>query len=130
MIRIFQGIDIVEVAKIRKVVLKNRAFIGEVFTEKEREYCQSHKDQYLHFAGRFAAKEACMKALGVGLDPAGPGSLRDIEVVNQPSGMPDLHLGGWLARMSRKKRIIQKTVSISHSGDYAVASVILLGEMV
>lgn len=131
MIHIYQGIDIVEIPKLRKVLQKNRSFLEDVFTEKEREYCLSHKNHLVHLAGRFAAKEACMKALGTGLTPGSSGqALQDIEIVNHPSGRPELTLKGWMARISKKKKIIQKTVSIAHSGDYAVATVIMLGNVV
>jgi holo-[acyl-carrier protein] synthase len=131
MIRIYQGVDIVEIAKLRKMLQKNGSFLEEVFTEKEREYCLSHKNHLVHLAGRFAAKEACLKALGTGLTPgSGGNALQDIEIVNHPSGRPDLSLKGWAARISKKKQITQKTVSISHSGDYAVATVVMLGNMV
>jgi len=129
MMQIYQGVDIVEISKLGKVLQKNRSFLEDVFTEREREYCLAHKNHLVHLAGRFAAKEACMKALGTGLTPGGAGhSLQDIEIVNHPSGRPELSLAGWVARLVRKKHIIQKTVSISHSGDYAVAFVILLGD--
>ena len=129
MIRIYQGIDIVEVSKLRKILQKNPAFAAEVFTEKERAYCMSHKNHIVHMAGRLAAKEACLKALGTGLSGIS-GSLLDIEISNLPSGRPELRLSGWIGRLGRKKKISEKTVSISHSGSYAVASVIMLGDVV
>lgn len=108
---------------------KNSAFLDEAFTEQERAYCLSHKNHVQHLAGRLAAKEACMKALGTGLTPgSGPGALQDIEIVNHPSGRPELALKGWIARLCKKKQLTQRTVSIAHSGDYAVATVILLGK--
>lgn len=127
MMQIYQGVDIVEISKLGKVMQKNGSFLEDVFTEREREYCLSHKNHLVHLAGRFAAKEACMKALGTGLTGSAGHSLQDIEIVNHPSGRPELSLTGWVARLGRKKHIIQKTVSISHSGDYAVAFVIMLG---
>lgn len=130
MIQIYQGVDIVEISKLRKVLQKNSSFLDDVFTEKERAYCLSHQDHFVHLAGRFAAKEACLKALGTGLTPGSSGlALQDIEIVNHPSGRPELSLKGWVARISKKKQIIQRTVSISHSGDYAVATVIMLGNI-
>ena len=128
MIQIYQGIDIVDIAKLRKMLQKNASLIDEVFTEKEREYCLSHKNHVVHFAGRFAAKEACLKALGTGLTSGM--SLKEIEIINHPSGRPALSLKGWAARISRSRKIVQKSVSISHAGDYAVASVIMLGNVV
>jgi holo-[acyl-carrier protein] synthase len=131
LIYVYQGVDIVDVRKLRKVVEKNADFISEVFTEKEREYCMTHKNYYQHLAGRFAAKEACLKALGRGLSAAGiDHSLQEIEVINQASGRPDIVLKGWVSRTCKKKGIYQQTVSISHTKDYAVATVIMLGKMV
>lgn len=126
--RVYQGIDIVDIAKLRKMLQKNASLIDEVFTEKEREYCLSHKNHVVHFAGRFAAKEACLKALGTGLTSGM--SLKEIEIINHPSGRPELSLKGWAARISRSRKVVQKSVSISHAGDYAVASVIMLGNVV
>lgn len=126
MIRILQGIDIVDVSKIRKIMLSREAFANEVFTEREREYCLSRRDPYVHFAGRFAAKEATLKALGTGLSGDGiDGALGEIEVAPDRTGRPGLSLSGWTAKVGARKNIRQHTVSISHSGDYAVASVIL-----
>jgi holo-[acyl-carrier protein] synthase len=130
MMQIYQGVDIVEIAKLGRVLKKNSAFLEEVFTEKERAYCLSHRNHLVHLAGRFAAKEACLKALGTGLAPGNGGrALQDIEIINQPSGRPELSLKGWAARIGKKKLITRKTVSISHSGDYAVAFVVMLGDL-
>ena len=126
MIRILQGIDLVPVSKIRKIMLSRPDFAREIFTGAEREYCLARRDPYIHFAGRFAAKEACLKALGTGLSGNGiDGSLGEIEVSADKSGKPVLSLSGWTAKIGSRKKICQYTVSISHSGDYAVASVIM-----
>ncbi len=131
MTKIYQGVDIVDVRKLRKVIEKNPDFISAVFTEKEREYCMTHRNHYQHFAGRFAAKEACLKALGRGLSAGGiDHSLQEIEVVNLASGRPEMTLKGWVSGTCKKKGIYQQTVSISHTKDYAVATVIMLGKMV
>ena len=129
MIRILQGIDLVTVSKIRKIMLSRPNFCQEIFTGKEREYCLARRDPYVHFAGRFAAKEACLKALGTGLSSSGiDGSLAEIEVVSDRSGKPVLSLSGWTAKIGNRKKVCRHTVSISHSGDYAVASVIMTSE--
>ena len=125
---IYQGIDLVHVGKIKAIMLRRPEFAEEVFTGREREYCLSKRDPYIHFAGRFAAKEACLKALGMGLSGAGIDSaLSEIEVTPENSGRPLLNISGWTAKIGRRKKIGQSTVSISHSGDYAIASVILVG---
>jgi holo-[acyl-carrier protein] synthase len=127
-IQIHQGVDIVDVRKFREITLRNKQFIPDIFTQKEQGYCLSRKDPYVHFAGRFAAKEACMKALGWGLSITGiDNMLLEIEIAQQPSGQPLLFLSGWALKIGQKKRIHQYTVSISHAGHTAIAMVILVG---
>lgn len=129
MMLIFQGIDLVPVSKIKSIMRKRPRFAEEVFTAREREHCLARSDPYPHFAGRFAAKEALLKALGVGLSPVGiDAALGEIEVIAEKSGRPALALAGWTGRLAGRKKIRHSTVSISHSGDFAVASVILAGE--
>ena len=127
MMQLYQGVDLVEIPKIADLFLRNRDLVSELFTEDERKYCLSMKDPYTHFAGRFAAKEACMKALGMGLSGL-DNILQEIEVHSTPSGKPELSMSGWAEKMGRKKKIHQLTVSISHSAQYAVATVILVGD--
>lgn len=130
MIKIHQGIDIVEITRFRDICVRNDNFISDIFSSKEVQYCREHKDQYLHLAGRFAAKEACLKALGTGMSGWGiDHSFRDIEVLPDISGKPQLFITGWLSRLAKTKRISQLSVSISHSGSYAVATAILVGGM-
>ena len=129
MMRIHQGVDIVEISKFEEVVKRNHRFLLDLFTEQERTYCQSMKNPTLHFAGRFAAKESCAKALGTGFSGSGIDHLfQEIEVISSPSGKPEISLSGWAAKIARRKKIEQASVSISHASDYAVASVILLGK--
>lgn len=129
MIQIHQGVDIVDIARFRDVASRNAELLADIFTEGEREYCSSQKNADLHFAGRFAAKEACLKALGLGLSSAGMGhSLQEIEITRHASGRPALSLSGWAASVSRRKGIYQQTVSISHTDSAAVASVVLVAD--
>ena len=128
MMKVLQGIDIVDISKLKRIIQKNKTFISDIFTEKEREYCESRKDPYIHFAGRFAAKESFVKAIGTGFSGIGIDHLfQEIEVLPSPSGKPELRVTGWADKLAKKKRISQWTVSISHASDYAVASVILIG---
>lgn len=128
MMKIHQGVDIVEISKFKKVFLKNSRFVSDIFTEKEREYCDSKKDPYIHYAGRFASKEAGLKALGIGISGGGiDNAFKEIEVTTGKSGRPSLSFSGWTGKVSRRKGIDQFTVSISHSENYAVATVILAG---
>ncbi len=126
MMRILHGVDIVPVSKIKSIILARPEFACEIFTDREREYCFSRPDPYVHLAGRFAAKEACLKALGTGLSDVGiDGALREVEVVPEKSGRPTLWLSGWTQKVGRRKKVYEHAVSISHSGDFAIASVIL-----
>lgn len=128
MTQIYQGVDIVEISKFKKVFLKNKNFVSDIFTKKERKYCLSMKNPSLHFAGRFAAKEAFLKALGRGVFGLGIDHIfQEIEVIQHVSGKPMLSINGWAAKISKKRWISQFTVSISHSSNYAVATVILVG---
>ncbi len=129
--RIYQGVDLVEVGRLRETYERREAFGREIFTEAESSYCLARPDPYPHFAARFAVKEACLKAFGVGMGGLGLGAtgrLREIEVEPTPSGKPTLRFHGSVEQMSRRRRIRQATVSISHAGGFAVATVVLLGE--
>lgn len=126
MMKIYQGIDLIEIPKFADVLQRHTDFTADIFTPKEREYCASKRDPHVHFAGRFAAKEACIKALGTGFSGIGIDSLfQEIEVTHHVSGRPGLSVSGWAERVCRKKKIDRLTVSISHSANYAVATVIL-----
>ena len=124
--KIYQGVDIVQISKLREIMERNRSFVTDIFTEQERGYCMAKKDPSIHFAGRFAAKEAGLKALGTGISGI-DNSFQDIETLPGVSGKPELSLTGWIKNISLKKGIDQATVSISHTADYAVATVILTG---
>lgn len=126
--RLFQGMDIVHIPKFRDIAGRHPQFIEDAFTPEEREYCRRARDPYIHFAGRFAAKESCLKALGTGLSGPGPdGILREIEVVPDGAGRPQLRVSGWAATIAKRRGITQMSVTISHAGEYAVASVLMAG---
>ena len=128
MMRIYQGIDLVDISRLRDIILRNKNFISDMFTAREQAYCQSRKDPGLHFAGRFAAKESYLKALGTGFPGAGIDHIfQEIEVAPATSGRPEISVKGWAARLAKNKKIHQCSVSISHSSKYALAAVILVG---
>ena len=128
MMRIYQGVDMVDIARLKAVCLRHERFVDEVFTESERTYCLSRRNPYVHFGGRFAAKEACLKAMGRGLATLGSDHiLQEIEVVAGDSSRPRLFLRGWAEKLLRKRGIQQLSISISHTRDLAIATVILLG---
>jgi holo-[acyl-carrier protein] synthase len=101
-----------------------------VYTKAEIAHCNTNPLLApARFAGRFAAKEAALKALGLGLaGPEGVGVLRAVEVVRRPSGQPALRLAGWPARMASRRRVQQTTVSLSHAAGVAMASVVMVAD--
>jgi holo-[acyl-carrier protein] synthase len=124
MIRVIEGlgVDMVEVARIRKTLTKfGPRFLQRVFTRGEQDYCnrKAHPEQSL--AARFAAKEAVLKAVGTGLS----GGIRwtDVEVVNAPSGKPEVKLGNTLVRRIGNKKVL---LSITHTKELAIAQAILM----
>lgn len=121
------GIDLVSVSRIRGILGKDSDhFEKRVFSEGERAYCRAKKDPMPHFAARFAAKEAYGKALGLGLGPSG--EFAEIEVVNDDDGVPSIRLNGSAAEIFRNKCGSAKIfLSLSHDGEYAMASVIVEG---
>ncbi|HHL40713.1 MAG TPA: holo-[acyl-carrier-protein] synthase [Deltaproteobacteria bacterium] len=125
--RIRQGVDIVETARLRRLVEASPGIADSIFTASERRYCMAKKDPYPHLAGTFAAKEALLKALGRGLRTGIDAALLEIEVRRAPSGMPRLRLSGSVSRLAERLGAAEATVSISHCADYAVATVILAG---
>ena len=92
------GIDTVEVPRFRKVAARTPGIIDRLFTDAERAYCERRKDPTERFAARFAAKEAVMKAMGVGV---GACKWREIEVVRARSGQPSVSLSGRRRRARR-----------------------------
>lgn len=129
MTRVYQGVDIVEIGKFREILARHEAFLTDAFTPREREYCGTRACPHVHLAGHFAAKESYLKALGTGLSGIGiPHALSEVEITHAASGGPRLSVSGWVARLAEKRRVRHASVSISHSGDYAVAAVVLVGE--
>ena len=108
------GIDIIEIARIKKLIEKNPRFIQRIFTLQEIHYCQKKVNKYQHFAARFAAKEAFFKALGRRI------KWKDVGLINLSSGKPELEIN------TKKKFPFESAhVSIAHLSEYAVAMVIL-----
>ena len=129
MMTIYQGVDLVEIVKFREIAFRHERFLADIFTEPERAYCDAKKDPPIHYAGRFAAKEAVMKALGSGFSGTGIDHLfQEIQVLPSPSGRPEITVSGWAAKIAAQKRIRQWSVSISHTQAYALSTVILVGE--
>jgi holo-[acyl-carrier protein] synthase len=111
------GNDIIEVDRIREGIATHGArFLSRLFTLKEQEYCLNHQDSAPRFAGRFAAKEAIVKALGVGFGEEI--SWLDIEILSNDAGMPIVHLSKGANEKFRHPKIL---LSISHCKLFATA---------
>lgn len=109
---------------MRQVLKRTPRFAERVFTEAERAYCDRRGVAApQHYAARFAAKEAALKALGTGW--SGGMTWHDVEVVPQPSGAPRLAFRGLALEMLRRSGANAAHVSISHTAEHAVAQVIL-----
>lgn len=116
------GTDIVEIDRMKKAIAKE-AFVKRVFSEAEIDYCHSRKaGAPASFAGRFAAKEAVLKAFGTGLRD---GRLVDIEVINDELGCPHLVLKGYFKEMMEAQGIKRVWISISHAQAYATAQCVM-----
>ena len=117
------GLDIVEVHRIEKVLRGSKSIAGRVFTAEEIKYCSERRNEYQHFAGRFAAKEAALKALGTGWQ--GGIRWRDVETIAGPLGQPRLTFHGRALELFTESGAVSSLLSITHASDYAVAFVVL-----
>jgi holo-[acyl-carrier protein] synthase len=117
------GVDIAEVDRVEAAIgRRGEAFLKRVFTPAEIAYCERHRNSSERYAGRFAAKEAAMKALGTGWR-RGVRWL-DIEIVRNSSGKPSLVLHGESRRIADRLGVQHISLSITHSGNTALAEVI------
>jgi holo-[acyl-carrier protein] synthase len=117
------GIDVAEVPRIRTVIDTQRdRFLRRVYTLDEVAYCEQFKNKYERYAGRFAAKEAAMKALGTGWSHG----VRwvDVEIVRQRGGRPTVALKGEAKKIADRMGVKNIAVSITHTAEQAFAQVI------
>jgi len=118
------GMDIVETKRIAESIERfGDRFLQRVFLEDEVAYAHSMKFPHLHLAARFAAKEAGAKALGTGISRGV--TWREIEVVREPGGRPALRFHGRAAEMAERMNARRAALSITHTRDMAMASVVL-----
>src|SRR4029077_7035785 len=120
------GFDATDIPRVREVFERyGERFLHRVFTDGEIAYCTRRRNPVPHLAGRFAAKEAAMKALGTGHSR---GVLwKDIEVF-RTFGPPQLRLHGGAAAQAQRMRVQSTLLSITHSDALAMAQVLLLGD--
>lgn len=120
------GIDIIEVERIRSVLERDTGFRDKIFTPEEIRYCESKKNKYQHYAARFSAKEALMKAIGTGWRFGI--RFADIEVFHNDLGQPQIRVSGKANEMLSDLSISKIHVSLSHLKELATAIVIIENE--
>ncbi len=122
------GIDLVKISRMEKITARWEGdFLNRVFTTNEQNYCLEKRFPHIHFSGRFAMKEATLKAFGSGLK----NGIRwvDIETVNSLSGQPMVRFSGRALQLADEIGVSKAIASISHDHDYAIAQVILEGSL-
>jgi holo-[acyl-carrier protein] synthase len=117
------GTDMIEVQRLAEKMGKENGFRAYVFSEGEIAYCESKTNKYEHYAARFAAKEAFLKALGTGW--VSGTSFHEIEITHDASGKPHIGFAGETALTVREKGISRVLVSLSHLNTLASAVVII-----
>lgn len=118
------GIDLVEISRMKKLVARE-SFLKKVFTPSERRDCEGRFKPEVSLAGRFAAKEAVMKALGTGW--AKGVAWTDITITNDDLGKPTAVLMGEARSTADRAGISEILISISHTQDHAVAQAVAIG---
>ena len=120
------GVDLAEVGRIREAIERyGDRFIRRIYTDAEIAYVERKANKFERYAGRFAAKEAGMKAIGTGWKRGV--RWQDFEVSNLPSGRPTLRLHGEAARVAQKMGVKSISLSITHTAEMGMAHVILEG---
>lgn len=117
------GIDMIEVERIAVKIMKNNGFTELVFSKNEIEYCEAKANKFEHYAVRFAAKEAFLKACGTGWTSGT--SFNEVEIYHDPQGMPQISLLGPTASLVGKIGISKIFVSLSHLKLMASAVVVI-----
>ena len=118
------GVDLVEHERVKNVMMRHEGrFARKVFTDEERAYCEARAMPHVHYAARFAAKEAFLKAVGLGMSNGM--RWRDCGIINNPFGQPDLAIVGNGLKRCQEMGVTHSFVSLSHSRGHAIAMVIL-----
>ena len=124
---IAHGIDLVDFPRIEEMIKRHgERFLDRVFTASEQAYAESNKNGTEKLAGRFAAKEAILKLMGTGW--RGKIAWTDIEIINNPSGQPEVTLTGEVKKIAADLGVGHISVSITHTANFAIASAVALTE--
>lgn len=122
------GIDILEIARMERTLARRPSFATRIFTEEERRYCENTARPAEHYAARFAAREAVLKALGCGFG-YGVG-FKDVSVGHAENGRPVALLSGEAARVAQEQGVLEILLSLSFTRENAVANAVLVTEEV
>ena len=117
------GIDIMDVERIAQSLGRSERLRDRIFTTAEIAYCELHASKYEHYAGRFAAKEAALKALRTGW--SGGIGWHDVEILPTDKGPPQLIITGRARTRLDEMGVTNWHISLSHTKSYAVAQVVL-----
>ncbi len=120
------GVDIVDIARMRRILERTPSFARKVYSDEERAYCLDKATPEVHFATRFAAKEAVVKALGTGF--SGGIGVRDIEVRRTSKGRPYVVLSGRAKEVARELGVRELPISLSYTHTEAVACAMAITE--
>jgi holo-[acyl-carrier protein] synthase len=116
------GVDLIEISRIEEVISRHgKHYLERIYTPAELEYCGKRVES---LAGRFAAKEAVVKALGSGI---GDVTWKEIEILGDEQNAPVLILSGEAEKMAKELGLSNWSVSISHSQSHSVAMVVAIG---
>ncbi|HNX68861.1 MAG TPA: holo-ACP synthase [Candidatus Omnitrophota bacterium] len=123
--KIFQGVDLVKVSRMEQLIRRSgKTFIERVFSADERAYCRSKRMRFEHYAARFAAKEAVLKALKI--KPKKGLKLSGIEIKRQATGKPYLALTPQACKILKIPGKAQIELSLAHEREYAIATVVIV----
>lgn len=118
------GVDMLEIERMERAMRRRPSILDRVFTDEERAYCDARPRPAEHYAARFAAREAVLKALGIGF---GKGvGLKDVTVRNDEQGRPIAVLTGRAAQVAAEQGVQEVALSLSHTHDVAVANAVLV----
>ena len=119
------GVDIIEISRMENVLARNPHFKERVFTQMERDYCESKPNPAAHYALCFAAKEAVFKALGTGFSGMG---LNDVQVAHDSNGKPHAVLSGNALKLAEEQQVAEVFLSLSYTHTTGVASAVAARE--
>ena len=125
MLKILQGIDLVKIGRMEQMIVRSgQSFLDRVFSASEQAYCGSKRMKFEHYAARFAAKEAVLKALKV--RPRKGQRLSGIEIKREATGKPFIVLNAGSRKQLRVPTQAQIELSIAHEREYAIATVVVV----